>query len=77
MAVDNTILLLEMPRNGGVILNDLAVKIDNGDAAIGCVREMHRMEPGITRGKKLALLLPLEPLQSQPRAIAHDLLAMD
>jgi hypothetical protein len=76
-AVDDAVLLLEVPRDGGVVLNDFAVEIDDGHVAFGRVREAHGMEPRVAGGEEFALLLALHALQPQACAIAHDVGAVD
>jgi hypothetical protein len=76
-AVDDAVLLLEVSRDGGVVLNNLAVEIDDGHVALRRVREAHGMEPGVAGGEEFALLLTLHALQTQSRAIAHDVGAVD
>ena len=45
--LDHAVRLLEMPRDGGVVLNYLAVEIDDDDAAVRRVREMHGVKPRV------------------------------
>ena len=47
MAIDDAVLLLEMTRDGGVVLDDFAVEVADGDVALRRVREADGMEPRV------------------------------
>src|SRR6185369_14561803 len=53
----DTVLLLEMTRNGRVILDDFAIVVGDPDGAVRPVRKVHRMTPGVGARGEFGFLL--------------------
>src|SRR5689334_1695436 len=77
MAIVDAVLLLQMPRDGRVILNDLAIVIGDPDRPVRTVRQIHRMTPRVRRSGKLALLLARRAPELKHRAILLNHGAVD
>ena len=77
LAIDQAVLLLQVTRDRRIVLDDLAVEVDDEDAAVRRVRQGDRVKPGIARREELGLLLARRTTQRQPGAVALDDRAMD
>src|SRR6185369_7878832 len=73
----NSILLLEMARNGRVILDDFPVVIGNPNAAIWPVRQVHWVTPGVGAGGEFGFLLTGCPSKFQRWTLWLDERAVD
>src|SRR5439155_11142857 len=71
------VLLLEMTRDGGVILDDLAVIVGDPDAAFRAVGEIHGVAPRVGAGGEFGLFLAGCAPDSQRGALRFDPRAMD
>src|SRR5687767_792512 len=77
MACVKAVLLLQMPRNGRIILNDFAVIIDNPNGAVRTVREKHRVAPRVARSGKFRFFLTRSAPKRQQRTIRDNNRAVD
>ena len=72
----NTVLLLEMARNGRVILDDFAIVIHDPDGAVRPVQQSDGMAPTVTTGGELRALLARRADQLQRRVETHIFLCV-
>ncbi len=69
VAVDDAVLLLEVPRDRRIVLDDLAVEVDDGEAAPRCVRERDGWNHASREAKPFAFFLALDALEPQTGSV--------
>ncbi|MFM1941640.1 MAG: hypothetical protein RI897_622 [Verrucomicrobiota bacterium] len=72
VSVVDTVLLLKVAGDGGVVLDDFAVVIDDPYRAVGSMGEVHGVGPGIGGGGELALEFVGMAVEREGRAFGLD-----